>query len=192
METRLSKGEKKNAKRMATVAVVYTIDTFLRTPQDLVPEDDSRPHKEKSPRPEQKRVWASLEKSAEQVIESAFSEASHRDPKQEKQWVALVDGENNQLRILERMAKKQGVNFKIIFDIIHVIEYLWKAGRAFHAKSGQELEQWEQYRLLKILEGEAGLMAGGMRRSAPMKKLTSQLMRGRFDFFFGFIIIFMP
>lgn len=63
METRLSKGEKKNAKRMSTVAAVYTIDTFPRMPQDLLP-GNNKPHKEKSPRPEQKRVWASLEKSA--------------------------------------------------------------------------------------------------------------------------------
>lgn len=174
METRLSKGEKKNAKRMATVAAVYTIDTFERTPQDVLPGNSSNPNKEKSPRPEQKRVWASLEKSAEQVIESAFSEASHRDPCQEKHWVALVDGENQQLRILGRMAKKQGVDLTIIVDIIHVIEYLWKAGRAFHPKSGPELEKWVQYRLLKILEGNAGLMAGGMRRSATLKKLTDK------------------
>jgi len=86
METRLSQGEKKNQKRMATVAAVYTIDEFVRTPEDLVPKDDSKPHKEKekSPAPEQKRIWASLEKSAAEVIESAFSEASHRDPEQEK------------------------------------------------------------------------------------------------------------
>ena len=173
METRLSKGEKKNARRMATVAAVYTIDTFKRTPQDLLP-GNNKTQKEKSPRPEQKRVWASLEKSAEQVIESAFSEASHRDPGQEKHWVALVDGENQQLRILGRMAKKQGVDITIIVDIIHVIEYLWKAGRAFYPKSGPELEKWVQHRLLKILEGKAGLMAGGMRRSATVKNLTDK------------------
>jgi hypothetical protein len=174
METRISKGEKKNAKRMATVAAVYTTDTFQRTPQDLLPGNNSKPNKEKSPRPEQKRVWASLEKSAEQVIESAFSEASNRDPCKKKHWVALVDGENQQLRILERMAKKQGVDLTIIVDIIHVIEYLWKAGRVFHPKSGPELEEWVQYRLLKILEGKAGLIAGGMRRSATLKKLTDK------------------
>jgi hypothetical protein len=60
METRLSKGEKKNAKRMATVAAVYTIDTFERTPQDILPGNNNNPNKEKSPRPEQKRVWASI------------------------------------------------------------------------------------------------------------------------------------
>ena len=174
METRLSKGEKKNANRMATVAAVYTICPFERKPQDLFPGNNSNPHKEKNPLPEQKRVWASLEKTAEQVIESAFSEALHRDPGQEKHWVALVDGGNQQLRILERMAKSQGVNLTITVDIIHVIEYLWKAGRAFYPKSGPELEEWVQFRLLKMLEGKAGLMAGGMRRSATRKKLTDK------------------
>jgi len=85
-----------------------------------------------------------------------------------------VDGENQQLRILGRMAKKQGVDLTIIVDIIHVIEYLWKAGRVFYPKSGPELEKWVQYRLLKILEGKAGLMAGGMRRSATFKKFTDK------------------
>ncbi len=85
-----------------------------------------------------------------------------------------MDGENQQLRILERMAKKQGIDLTIIVDFIHVTEYLWKAGRAFHPKSGPELEEWVQYRLLKILEGKAGLMAGGMRRSATLKKLNDK------------------
>jgi len=38
----------------------------------------------------------------------------------------------------------------------------------------EELEKWVQHRLLKILEGKAGLMAGGMRRSATIKKLTDK------------------
>ena len=174
MKTRVSKGEKKNAKRMATVAAVYTVGTVERTPQDILPGNKTKTDNEKNPLPEQKRVWASLEKSAEQVIESAFLEAFHRDPRQEKDWVAIVDGENHQLRVLKRLAKKQGVDLTIIVDIIHVIEYLWTAGRAFHPKSGPELEEWVQYRMLKILEGKAGLMAGGMRRSATLKKLTEK------------------
>jgi len=49
MGKRLSKGEKKNSKRMATVAAVYTTDTFYRTPKDLVPETSSTLNKEKGP-----------------------------------------------------------------------------------------------------------------------------------------------
>jgi hypothetical protein len=62
MGTRLSKGEKKNAKRMATVAAVYTIAPFVRTPEELVGGSSSPRSGPPRPRPEKKRVWASLEK----------------------------------------------------------------------------------------------------------------------------------
>lgn len=174
MGKRLSKGEKKNAKRMATVAAVYTTDTFERAPEDLVAETSCTIDKVKRPRPEHKRVWASIEKTPEQVITEAFAEAYHRDPNHEKHWVALVDGNNTQIRILRRMARKKGVDLTIIVDVIHVIEYLWDAGRVFHPESGPELENWVRHRLLGVLRGKAGLMAGGMRRSATRKKLTPE------------------
>jgi len=174
MGKRLSKGEKKNAKRMATVAAVYTTETFERAPEDLVAETSCTIDKAKRPRPEKKRVWASIEKTTEQVIGEAFAEACHRDPNHEKHWVALVDGNNTQIRILRRMAKEKGVDLTLIVDIIHVIEYLWDAGRAFHPESGPELENWVRHRLLGVLQGKAGLMAGGMRRSATLKKLIPE------------------
>lgn len=172
MGKRLSRGEKKDAKRMATVAAVYTIEPFERTPEVLLTEAGAAIAREKRPRPEQKRVWASIESPAEKVIQDAFDEACHRDPTHEKHWVALVDGNNTQLDILHRIAREKGVELTIIVDIIHVIEYLWKAGRVFHPTSGPELENWVRHRLLGVLEGKAGLMAGGMRRSATMRNLS--------------------
>jgi len=173
MGTRLSKGEKKNAKRMATVAAVYTIAPFVRTPEELIGKSKS-PRAEPRPRPEQKRVWASIEKTPEEVIEELLQEARYRDPAYEKSWVALVDGNKSQIRILRRQAKKNGLDLTIIVDVIHVIEYLWDAGRAFHPASGPELESWVEHRLLEILRGKAGFVAGGMRRSATLRGLSSK------------------
>jgi len=173
MGTRLSKGEKKNAKRMATVATVYTIAPFVRQPEDLVAENNSTRAKLPRPRPEEKRVWASLEKTQKEVIEEAFQEASYRDPAHKKNWVALVDGNKPQLRILRRMAKDKGLDLTIIVDIIHVVEYLWDAGRVFYPEVGSELERWVRIRLLDILRGKAGYVAGGMRRSATRRCLLS-------------------
>jgi hypothetical protein len=174
MGTRLSKGEKKNCKRMATVAAVYTIAPFERTPEDLIKEESGAAGKEKRPRPEQKRVWASLEKEPEQVIADAFDEAHRRDPNHEKHWIALVDGNNTQIDILKRIAKQREVKLTIIVDIVHVLEYLWKAGRVFHSESGPDLEGWVRHRFLAVLNGKAGLMAGGMRRSATLKGLDEK------------------
>jgi len=174
MGARLSKGEKKNAKRMATVAAVYTIESFVRKPEDLVPQNDAVHLDQPRPRPEHKRVWASLEKPPEQVIEKAFEEACCRDPVHQNHWVALVDGNKHQIRILRRMAKDKGLDLTIIVDIIHVIEYLWDAGRVFYPKASEELESWVRVRLLEILRGKAGYVAGGMRRSATLRILGSE------------------
>ena len=173
MGARLSKGEKKNAKRMATVAAVYTIAPFVRKPEDLVAENNSARAEPPRPRPEKKHVWASLEKTPEEVIEKVFEEAGYRDPTHQKKWIALVDGNKPQIRILRRMAKEKGIDLAIIVDVIHVIEYLWDAGRAFHPEAGAELENWVRVRLLEILRGNAGHMAGGMRRSATLRSLAS-------------------
>lgn len=172
MGKRLSKGEKKNAKRMATVATVYTVAPFIRAPEDVIAEASCTLARKPRPRPEQKRVWASLEKEPQQVIEEALAEARHRDPEYEKTWVALVDGNKTQIRELRRMARKNNFDLTIVVDIIHVIEYLWAAGRAFHSASGPELENWVRHRLLEILRGKAGLVAGGMRRSATRRGLS--------------------
>lgn len=177
MGTRLSKGEKKNRKRMATVAAVYTIAPFARQPEDLIDKSRLLAAGLPRPRPERKRVWASLEKEPEEVIREAFEEARHRDPGGEKTWVALVDGNRDQIRILEKTAKSNGLKLTIIVDLIHVIEYLWKAGRVFHSASGPELESWVEHRLLEILKGKAGLVAGGMRRSATLRELTADVRK---------------
>jgi hypothetical protein len=174
MGTRLSKGEKKNAKRMATVAAVYTIAPFVRTPEELIGDSSCPRAGPPRPRPEQKRVWASLQKTPEEVIKELLQEARYRDPTGEKIWVALVDGNKSQIHILKRLAKKNGFDLTIIVDLIHVIEYLWDAARAFHPDPGAQLENWVRYRLFEILRGKAGLMAGGMRRSATLRGMSAK------------------
>jgi hypothetical protein len=173
---RLTKGEKKNAKRMATVATVYTIAPFVRTPEQvargLAPIHEAE--KVRRPRPESKRVWASLEKTPEEVIEQAFEEAQKRDPNHEKTWVALVDGNETQLEILPRLAQKYQVDLTVVLDLIHVTEYLWRASTAFHDETDRAREEWVSQRLLEILRGHSSWVAGGIRRSATLRGLSAE------------------
>ena len=165
--------EQTNAKHMATVASVYTVPPRVRVPEDIIGEDANH----RAPpgvRAAQKRVWAKLEKGPEEVIEEAFDEALGRDPAKEKTWVALVDGNRTQIKALRRLARKKGVDLTIVVDFVHVTEYLWKAGRVFHPESGPELEGWVGKRILEILRGKAGYMAGGMRRSATLRGLSKK------------------
>jgi hypothetical protein len=89
-------------------------------------------------------------------------------------WVALVDGNKHQIRILCSLAREKGIDLTLIVDIIHVVEYQWDAGRRFYPESGEELEIWVRHRLLEILRGNAGYVAGAIRRSATLRKLSVQ------------------
>jgi len=177
LSKRLSKGEKANSKRMSTVATVYTIDPFKRAPEDIVSElrgVEELQRKLKRPRPENKRVWASVEKEAEEVVEAAIHEGLRRDPVGKKTWVVVVDGAEKQLELIQNQAAAHDVTVIIVLDLIHVIEYLWKAVTAFHPEGTREAESWVTQRLYAILSGNASHVAAGMRRSATLRGLPPE------------------
>lgn len=175
LKKRLSKGEKSNFKRMATVASVYVINAHNRTAADIVGEFNSQKSTNKVPKPVEKRVWASIQRSTEEVLNSVFEEAAVRDPLLKKKWIFLCDGNKHQLSYVTKRAKSLGIVLTIVLDIIHVIEYLWKAARVFYPEASQKGEQWVTQRLLGILEGNACHIAAGMRRAATLRKLKSPL-----------------
>jgi hypothetical protein len=128
---RLTKGQKANRKRMATVAAVFTRAPWVRTPEQVVeslfrtqrqtPGDGQTP-----PRPENKRVWASLLKSKAAVTEEVAQEMQRRDPEGSKTRVALTDGE----RALQILVEGT-LGVTLILDLLHVPEKLWKAAYVF-------------------------------------------------------------
>ncbi len=159
---------------MATVAAVYTIEPFERTPEQVSANLMGRLRlvKPQRPRPEQKRVWASLQKEPKEVIGQVFDEALGRDLHQQKQWIALVDGNKTQLDLLQQYAQKHSLQLTIILDLMHVLSYLWKAAHVFFQPGSQESEEWVAERLLKLLSGQASSVAGGIRRSATLHGLS--------------------
>lgn len=171
---RLSKGEKRCRKRMAQVASVYTVAPFVRRPEDLIAELRGDGAQAPRPRPEHKRVWASVEKDAGEVIADLFDEALRRDPEVRKRWAALVDGNLTQLDNLLAQAKRHHVELTVIVDIIHVLDYVWGAAWCFHAEGSPEAERWVDERFLEILRGRASSVAAGMRRSATLRGLAAE------------------
>jgi hypothetical protein len=156
LETRLTSGEKRNRKRRAQVATVYTLAPWRRTMADVLHTLRSEDLDDARPRPVDKRVWASVEHTSQQVIDDAFAEALRRDPEKRRRWVVVLDGERDQLKRVQRAARKVGVDVTIALDIVHVLEYLWRAAYAFHPAGSEEAETWVRHRLLALLDGRSG------------------------------------
>jgi len=178
LKKRLSKGEKRNAKRMAQVASLYSIGRHERSPEQVAgvePKSEIKP-----PRPVGKRVWASVEKEQDAVIKDLFNEAEGRDPDSKMDWVVLVDGQLSQLYRVQEEAARKKVKITVIVDIVHVVEYVWKAARCLYDETDPKGEEWVTEHLLQILRGNAKTAAAGMRRSATFRGLkTSE--RGAID-----------
>lgn len=174
LKTRLSKGEKANRKRMATVAAVYDVERYRRTAEEIMCRNDGeRDAKPEPPRARNKRVWSSVEREAEAVIGEAIEEALRRDPRKKRPWIVLVDGQEQQLRNTLVCLEKYGVAETVfILDFVHVLGYLWKAAYAFHPEGSREAEEWVKERAIKILNGNASNVAAGIRRSATLRKLS--------------------
>jgi hypothetical protein len=183
---RLTKGQKANKKRMATVAAVFTRTPWVRTPQQVVESlfqiSCPTPKEPAPPRPENKRVWASLLKGKNAVIQDVAEEMERRDPSASKTRVALTDGE----RALQiRVDRKLRVT--LILDLMHALEKLWKAAYVFHAEGSLEAELWVLDRTLRILLGDVGQVVKGIRQSITKRGLSGaggKTLRGVADYLY--------
>lgn len=169
-------------KKMATVAAAYTVAPRVRTPEEVTEslfKDPRRPTAvddtklPAEPRPEYKRLWASLEDGKELVAGQLAEELERRDPEQTKTRVALLDGES----VLQTLVKKLLPSFLLILDLLHVLDKLWKAAAILIGEGLQlkaEREAWVRERVLRILKGEVSEVVRGMRQSLTKRKLKGE------------------
>ena len=170
---RLSKGEKRNRKRMAEVGAVYYATPVPRTPQDILSTGHNTAGQSKSgPVAKGKWLTASVVENTAAVVSQVFDEAQRRDPEFLKAWVVLVDGNNHQLDCIRNEAQARGVSVNIVIDFVHVLEYLWKAARSFYNEGDPAAEDWVAGKAAGVLSGEASIVAASIRRKATCLNLS--------------------
>ncbi len=173
LTTRLSKGEKRNRKRMAEVGAVYDVTPVPRSPHDVMAPKAGEEHPPEAPKAKNKWLTASVVEDASEVVGRLFDEAERRDPGHTRRWVALVDGNNHQIDRIGVEATTRGLDVTIVVDLVHVLEYLWTAAWCFFAEGDTTAEQWVRGRALSVLEGHAREVASGIRRRATAEGLTT-------------------
>jgi hypothetical protein len=179
LATRLSKGEKRNRKRMAEVAAVYDATPAPRTATDILPGNDTeRADATAGPAARNKWVAASVVDDAATVVARIFDEADRRDPHHRRTRVALVDGNNHQIQRIEAEARARDVPVTIVIDFVHVIEYIWAAAWCFHKEGDPAAEAWVRRHASAVLAGKATQVAGAIRRQATTAHLDSSQRAG--------------
>lgn len=176
------KKEKDSRKRVAMVAAVYTVAPHARTAEEVIAslwrDEDEQAERGPRPRPENKRVWASVEKEVDVVMDDLFQEALRRDPNKARTWAMLVDGDPRQLERIADFAELHEVELIVVLDFIHVLGYLWKAAHCFFPRDSVEADEWARERALRILQGKSSDVAAGMRRSATRLDLSASEREG--------------
>ena len=164
-----TKGDKASQKRMATVGTVYSVDRYLRTPEEVVAalfRDGPAPEKDR-PKPQHKQVWASLAQQDVPVsgMEAVFAwmlwELCRRNPGRVKETVYLSDGQES---LQDAQEEYLPGHCKVgILDLLHVTPRLWKAAHVFHAEKSAQAEAFVRERLLRVLRGEVASVIAGLR-----------------------------
>jgi hypothetical protein len=159
LATRLSPGEKHGRKRMAELVAVYDLKPAPRTIEDIIPapttSPQGKPARKPGPLVTGKWLAASVTDDIPAVIARMFDEAERRDPDHQRTWVALVDGNKQQIDTITAQAATRKVAVTIIIDVVHVLEYLWKAAWTFFYPGDPDAEAWVASHARTVLAGRA-------------------------------------
>ena len=174
-----TKGQKASQKRMATVGTAYTVERYVRTPEEVVAAL-FRDGPEPAPRPQpcHKRVWASLpQKDEDGVVQSGLdlvydwllNEVAERNPGLRKEMVHLGDGQESLWQA--RQDHLPARNTTDILDLLHVTPRLWQAAHVFYPEGSEEAEAFARERILRVLQGEVAGVVQGLRRMGTLREL---------------------
>ncbi len=173
---RRTKGEKANKKQMACVGAVYSIEPFVRTPDDVLDEVLRDRRGDDRPEPTHKHVWAEMSRDVageplgakDAIFGALFQDLNLRNIGHDRPVVCLMDGERA-LWEAQRVYFPEAVG---ILDLFHVMERLWTAAHCFHAEGSDAAEGFVADRLRGLLEGRVGHVIGGLRQRLTKHQLN--------------------
>ena len=187
-EARRGRGQKKTAKKEATVSAVYTISPYNRSSDDimraLLPRQvlDATVQSAR-PTPTGKRVFGTLA-GQETAFEHIVEQVDQRDNSQLIHHVALTDGD----RGLKKQVHKSLPHFTLIIDIMHVVEYLWEAANTLLGETHFMRETWMHDALRCLLEDDLDRLLNHLeqhrlcvskRKSTVLNKVIKYLRNNR-------------
>jgi hypothetical protein len=169
---------RRSDKRMAVVTAVWEQERHRRTAQDVLdrlhrdPEGRKRqPRSRKAPRPQNKRVAASLTKLYAEGVAEMFDEAQRRNSDGKRRDVVLLDGDPKQIEYVQAEASKRQMSITIVLDLIHVIHYLWTIALLLSGGVHKEADAWVGHILVQVLTRHPLDVVATIRQTASNRRL---------------------
>ena len=151
---RRKKGDKSKNGKMATVVVMYTLKHDIDAEGRLMLKG-----------PLNRQVYASYAPK-KHAFAIARREADKRGfhGSSGKQVQIMTDGDED----LERYAEELFPEAQHSLDVIHVIEYLWKAGGCLHKEGSDALRGWVEKQKDRLYAGRSETIIGALRSSVRL------------------------
>jgi hypothetical protein len=184
------RGPKPDRKRMATIGAVYSVDRFVRTPEQVLEalfHDPQQPRPDdllQRPRPQHKRTYARLDDDPrvprgqwvngqaatfgwlDQQVRTRL--ARRRKP---VDVVCVMDGQKS---LWDMKATFQpDLPTVEILDLLHVTSRLWKAAHLFHPQDLPAAEAFVCEQTLHILRGQVKSVIHSLRSRATRRGLAA-------------------
>ncbi len=176
-------------RRMAILASVYSVDRYVRTPEEIVAalfRDGERPQGDNRPVPQFKHVRACFPKVYDsdtdqpELVPGSFEAfswgnkqvAQRRRPDQP--LIRLMDGQKSLWDVADACLDSVPASETVdILDILHVSQYVWRAAGAF-CNTYEHREAFAREWLLRILQGDVRGVIRKLRRMATSRGLAGK------------------
>lgn len=181
-------GPKPDRKRMATVGAVYSVDRFVRTPDEVLEalfHDPGQPPPDapQRPRPQHKWTYARLDDDPAQADAVKGQAATFgwldeqlrarlRRRRKHVPVVCLMDGQES-LWSMKQQTQSDLATVDIL-DLLHVTPRLWTAAKLFHPRDESAAEALVHAQARRILHGQVQTVIHSLRARATRRGLSAE------------------
>lgn len=168
---------RKGSTRRAYVGAVYSIEPFVREPQDVLDELLRERAAARRPRPQGKRLWAEMAAAREGRVTSGSNlvfvemaiDVTTRDPDRLRTLVCLMDGEQ---KLWDLQGEWLGRSVEIL-DFFHALKRVRDVSKVVHSKDKSRREEWVRVQMHDMLTGKVETVIRRWRR------LTREAQQGK-------------
>jgi hypothetical protein len=159
---------RRGSTRRAYVGAVYSIEPFVREPQDVLEELFREQASTRRPGPQGKRLWAemaaasetSLGSGSERVFVEMAIDVQTRDPDRLQTLVCLMDGER---KLWDLQKEWLGRSVEIL-DFFHVLKRVRDVSKVIHPEDPSRRETWVSQQVNDFLTGKVETVIRRWRR----------------------------